>query len=507
MGAMRFLVHTPTPPEKLPDLSRAYISGADGRVFPTQVEIEGNVLTCRRPLSESGRLHVAWRIAGFGAPVVCTASLPERDEAYLLALELARGKLAQLRDQISAWELAGMSIPSGFQQPFKEAHAAFRRAAAVQEQPAVAGPMADEALRWAFEAAEIAVQSYGTQRLAARRKRSTQLPAALGCSLGQWLPEGELAESFVEAFTAASVPVEWKHVEAVEGECRWELSDAQVDWCLANRLMLCGGPLLDFSGGGLPKWLNTWEHDLANLQSVVCDYVETAAARYAGKIRTWDVCARANTGGVLGLSEENRLSLVARALDVVRQLDDEVQIQIRIDQPWGGYQSRGVQRLSPLQFVDALLRAGIGLSAVNLEFAVGFRPRGSARRDLLEFSRLLDLWSALGVPLYVTLACPSEDSSPDPHAVASIHADKEGWNEEWSESSQAAWIDSVFPVLMAKQAIVGIFWSHFSDQVPHEFPHAGLVRGDGSPKPALQHLGAQRRTSWKIDSDPSEPLL
>ena len=221
------------------------------------------------------------------------------------------------------------------------------------------------------------------------------------------------------------------------------------------------GPAPNFSQDGLPEWLGSWTKDVANLQSLVCDYVETAVARYAGQIRKWEVCACGNTGGALGLSEEDRLGLVARALDVVRQVDDEIQVMVQIDQPWGGYQARGMHRLSPLQFVDALLRSGIGLSAVNLELAVGFRPRGSAPRDLLELSRMLDGWALLGIPLSVTLAAPSESRAVDPQASPTIQAESDGWNEPWGETAQADWIDAVLPVLMAKQSVVGIFWTHF----------------------------------------------
>ncbi len=34
---------------------------------------------------------------------------------------------------------------------------------------------------------------------------------------------------------------------------------------------------------GLPPWLESWTKDVSNLQSLVCDYVETAVARYAGQ--------------------------------------------------------------------------------------------------------------------------------------------------------------------------------------------------------------------------------
>src|ERR1700693_5356649 len=101
MGVMRFVVYPPEFVEHWPEAADAYISGADGRVFATQVEVSGNLITCRRSLNESGRLHVGWPVEGFGRPVVSTASLPEREEPYLLPLKLARGKIAQLRDQIS----------------------------------------------------------------------------------------------------------------------------------------------------------------------------------------------------------------------------------------------------------------------------------------------------------------------------------------------------------------------------------------------------------------------
>jgi hypothetical protein len=90
------------------------ISGVDQAAWPTRVELEGNLLTCRRQNSDSGKLNVAWPVPGFGRPIVTTASLPERDEPYLLAVELARGKIVQIRNQLAFWHAAGMSIPPEF---------------------------------------------------------------------------------------------------------------------------------------------------------------------------------------------------------------------------------------------------------------------------------------------------------------------------------------------------------------------------------------------------------
>src|SRR4051794_8204410 len=126
MGAMRFLVNSPQLLENCPKLERAYISGSDGRIFPTRIEISDRVITCRRTGCESGRFQLAWPVPGFGVPVVTTASLPEREEPYLLTLELARGKIAQVRDQVSLWEVSGMFLPDSCTRPLSEAHRAFR---------------------------------------------------------------------------------------------------------------------------------------------------------------------------------------------------------------------------------------------------------------------------------------------------------------------------------------------------------------------------------------------
>jgi GH35 family endo-1,4-beta-xylanase len=501
MGVMRFLVHPAEALEDWDEAHRAYISGLDARVFPTRIEIDGSLMSCRRKASGSGKLHVAWPVPGFGRPLLSTTSLSERDEPYVLAVELARGKIAKVRDQYSAWEIAGMQTPEEFRQPHREAYRLFSRAALIQsEQPEEASRLAIEALTHACEAANILTQTYTRQRLFVRRRRAPRLPASLGCNLGPVVPEEAAADQFCQAFNAACVPVDWRSVEPAEGVYNWDTFDAQVEWCDQHKLLMRGGPLLDFSPGGLPDWLEQWEHDLFNLESFVSDFVETAISRYVGRIRLWEVSSRVNTGGALALTEENRLTLVAKTLETARQIDDDIQLFIRVDQPWGDYQARGQHRLSPLQFVDALVRSGVGLSGVDLELAVGYRPQNSASRDLLDLSQLLDHWSVLGIPLHVTLAFPSS-GAVDPLATSDLEVNRPQWKADWSDAAQAQWIEMFLPLLMAKQSVVGIFWAHFSDAAAHQYPHAGLLDAAGRPKPALDQITTYRRTYWKADDD------
>ncbi len=496
MGVMRFLVHPTGILDSWPEATEAYVTGIDGRVFPTRVAFDGNLMECRRSLPDSGRLNVVWPVPGFGRPTVTTSSLREHEEPYLLALELARGKISRIRDQVGAWDVAGMSVPDEFHEPIRTAHRLFGQAVGEKADPEKCSETALEALRMAFVAAEILVQSYTEQRLTVRRKRASRLPASLGCYLGVESPRPEWEESVASAFNAAAVPIEWRNVESDEGSYEWDVFDEQVQWCQEHNLLTYGGPLLDFSMNGLPEWLDTWLGDPLNLQSFVADFVETAVSRYVGRIRHWEVSAYGNVGDGLALSEEHRLSLVAKSLEIARTVDEEIQLTIRIDRPWGEYQSNGQHGLSPFQFVDALARSGVGLSGVNLEIAIGFDEGGSPTRDVLDVSQLVDRWSMLGIPLHVTLGFPS-NVGRDPAADRAIGVAADSWKGAPDADRQAEWASQFVPLLMAKQAVVGIFWAHRSDGVAHRLPHAGLVDADGRAKPALDRIRAFKAEYWQ----------
>ena len=192
MGVMKFLVHPESLLSDWPEVQNAYVTGFDGRVFPSRVEVEGNTVSCRRPASDSGKFNVAWPVPGFGRPIVTTSSLREQDGTYLLAVELARGKICQVRNQVSAWEQLGMQIPEAFPAVSQEAHTLFAKSVGIQRvNPIQASELATQAITKACEAAAILTIGYTDQRLAIRLKKAMQLPVSLGCNLAHSVPKPE----------------------------------------------------------------------------------------------------------------------------------------------------------------------------------------------------------------------------------------------------------------------------------------------------------------------------
>ncbi len=500
MGVMRFLIDAHDRQAMGADYDRAYLGRLEGRIYPTEVSLAGDTLICRRSSSDSARLFLAYALPGLGRPVLSTGSLCERDEPYVLSVELARGRLGLVRDQLASWQLGGMEISDDSIAALAEAQARFRNAACGEVGSAIAAGAKPAALAAACRASDVLVDSYVRQRLTVRRRRSSHLPILLGCSLGGMRPALSGDKAFVSTFTAATAAVEWRRIESSQGDYEWTLQDEQVEFATRNRLVTIGGPLLDFGPQGMPDWLWKWGRDYYALQSFVSDFVETAITRYASRVRSWEIAARANTGGGLGLDEEHRLTLTARAIEIAKQTDDELQVSLRVDQPAGEYQAAGLHRLSPLQFVDALVRSGAGLTGLTLEFAIGYSPGGSGFRDRFEMSRLIDAWAALGLPLTISLAFPSQ-SKTDPDAEPGIGIGDPQWRGAWSEPAQAGWLAEMLPLLMAKPSVAGIEWCNFSDGVPHRYPHSGLTRPDGSAKPAFERLGRLRETYWQRNRD------
>ena len=288
------------------------------------------------------------------------------------------------------------------------------------------------------------------------------------------------------------VSVPWKQIAPSEGQYRWEALDSQLSWARRAGLAIEVGPLVEFRYGALPDWLSLWEGDSETIGGIVADFVQEVVQRYRGRVPFWHLVHRPASGDILGLTEEEQIRITARAIQVARQADPGAQLAIGIDRPWADWMGTSHFQLGPLHLCDYLLRADLGLSAVTIEIAPGFSAPGSHMRDLFEFSKLLDLYSLLNVPLCVWMALPSA-LGPDPLADPSVTVDAEQWPRSLDESLQAAWGAKWLALAVAKPFVRTVSWLQSSDAVPHLYPHAGLLRADQTAKPLLSWLQLLRK--------------
>ncbi|HUY90433.1 MAG TPA: endo-1,4-beta-xylanase [Pirellulales bacterium] len=490
-GLMRLIV--PPNGRLTPRLAeRAYMAGPDQIPWHCRTRLSDGELIIERHVVDSGKFLIPWPVAGHGEVMLSTATLMERDRPYQLLVELARGKVHQVRNQIADWQSIGLVTPPKIEAALHKALGFLSRAVTSQHDPAKAAEFAEKAIVGAFDVSDLLVSSYIDQALAARQRQSPRINALLGASLGPDAPEPPLDGQFLRTFNAAIVPLAWRQVEASEGRYQWEAFDRQIEWCGKHSLAVCAGPLLRLDALGLPDWLYLWEGDFNNVQSFASDYVEAVVSRYRGKAQVWHCASRVNVGEALSLSEEQKLRLAVRAIEIIRDVDPSTPLVVRFDQPWAEYMSRTTPDLSPLHFADALVRAGLQLSGIGLEINMGYYPGGSYPRDRLEFSRLLDLWSCLGLPLQLMISVPGSQQ-PAPAAKGRPQPIADAFPGGWSPENQAAWIKHYFPLFFAKPAVHGVFWNQLRDGETAEFPYAGLVDSGGNFKPAFTALSGLRR--------------
>lgn len=487
MGVMRFRIY---PTERLSDeiVRQSYLTGLDRVAWRVESSAEAGILSMYRATSESASLHMPWPIEGHGKVTVSSGCLVERQEPYLVPLELARGTLSQLRNQLADWQQIGLGAPQPVRERILEATWSFGRAATRQNDLPACARDAEASLRHSYEAAVLLAATYTEQSIAARRRGGGRLSTWLGGDLGAALLDDVSATKFLDTFNAANIPICWHDIEATEGTYSWHACDRQVQWCQAHGLRTVAGPLLKLVPHGIPDWLALWEDDFDNLLAFVEEFVRAMVARYRGKVDLWQCAGRVNTGDVLCLSEQDKLRLTARSVELVRQLDPDIPAAIALDQPWAEYMSRQDADFPPLHFADALIRAGLNISGLVLEVNLAASPGGTLPRSPLELSRQLDAWGTLGLPLYLYISAPSNVRS-DPLARPPVQLPP----GKWTLRAQQVWIARCVPLMLAKPSVAGVFWNQLRDAELHEFPHAGLFDHHGQPKPALKTLAAIRR--------------
>ncbi len=487
MGTMAFQLPADLPPEARADLERACLaSSGDFTPWPTEQIRRADLLTLRRSIDESGHLLMPWSLGDQGHFMGLSATLMERDQPYDLLTELVRGKLLQVRTTLADWQAAGLQPPASLGEQMHRAIHAFA-ALLFRDKDEPGDALAKEALRQAYQTGQDLVQSYVNQVFTVRQSRDLKAETHLSCRLGSTVPNEARTAAIDGLFTAMTVPMPWQRIEPEQDQWNWEPIDQLLAWAEARDVALTAGPLLDFSAAQLPAWLWLWERDLPRLVTFICRFVEKVIRRYRNRIRRWQLTAASNSASVLALGEDELLGLTFRLVETARQIDPGLEILASIAQPWGDYVAPADRSYSPHNFADTLIRGELNLAALDLEIVGGVTPRGSFLRDLLDSSRLFDLYAPLGVPIQLTLGYPAA-MTPDRLADPDLHVGGGSWPGGFTPEGQADWLTQILSLALCKPYIRLVQWASLADDEPHQFPHCGLFDAKGEPRPVLTAL-------------------
>ncbi len=530
MGVLRFWIPQQLPIELRSGINQSFRAGDyDHSPLPTRIEVQEDQLLLYWQRDESSLTHIPWKIPGVGQILNRTATLIESPSNYRLTIEMTRGKLNQVRNQLADWESNGLIVwqqirdilhqathylgqgilesPSPSPSPeivardasasnsLEESAPEKLDKESIRRQGDKADQLALEGLRLVHAAADELVESYVKQVFELRHKEQARIPSVIGCRLHE-TPQGNLESAYLRSFNSVCVPMIWSQIEPKETTYQWAAIDSVLNWAEKNHLDISAGPLIDLSPFGLPDWLHPWRHDGLTVASFMCDFVETIVSRYRQRISRWHLCRGLNLGLGLNLGEDERIRLTGRLIEAAWSIDPDLNLVIGISQPWGEYLVNEEHTYSPFVYADTLIRAGIDLAALELEFTMGIASRGSYCRDTLESSQLIDTFGLLGLPIQISMAMPSSNNRDDLAApgatIGSFGYFRDGFN--WA--AQASWIRSMAAMALSKDHVTGVIWEHFADSYPHQFPNCGLVDAQGQILPGLDELSELRRAHF-----------
>jgi hypothetical protein len=455
------------------------------------------LLFCERRSQGLAALNLPWPVGG-SRLALRTALLPDREEPYLLPLELARGQLAALWRKKDDWGYIYAEPVKGFEKAFQDIKMALVRAMTIQESPDAA-VLAEEALARSVDLGEQLASADARLGVARRRKQGQLAGVDFGCHWELLEEQPKVQERFAETFNHATLPFPWRRIEPREQEFDWRWHDGWVHWLEAKGIAIKGGGLVRFAEPYLPDWVWIWENDFESIRDYVFDHVERCVQRYRGRIDQWDAITGIHVENCMKFSLDQVLDLTRVCAHAVKRTDPAARVVLNVVYPWGEYFATNQQSIWPFHYAEMCVNAGIEFDAIGLEFFLGTAGDGYHCRDLLAVSDMFDRFGVLGKPLQVTAVAVPSACYPDPDAaLATAHQPGAGgvWRKPWDEAVQSDWLGEFYRLAISKPFVAGVSWRDFSDHQAHYFPHGGLLRKNLQPKIAFQRLVNVRHEIW-----------
>jgi hypothetical protein len=538
---------------------RASLHGSDELPLQADVVLKPGLVSSQHPGLHSKALVVQMNLdpetgtakgEGLGVLTLPTCLLPDREQPYLLAIELARHRIMLFLNKLEDWQLSELPLSHPTMTRFEAARQTFTSALIAQKADdgesrqgysAKAAALAARSLAEGIEAGEqlallqaerqvkdrASGQAY--QAEAARFKKIMQEtpipgapvvvagsgngailpgPAMIGCSISPATFAEPLQRAAAASFDFVTMPMRWQDMEPKEGTYNFASTDRWIEWAIrAAKVPVFAGPLVDFRAPCVPDWLYIWENDYETLRDLVIEHIQSIVTRYRRTIQRWTVASGLNVNTNFKLPIEQVMDLTRVAVVLVKKLHPQAKVQVEIAQPWGEYHATNRRSIPPLIYAEAMIQMGLPIDAIGLRLQMGHAQPGLSTRDLLSLSALLDRYAHFEKPIAVTaIGAPSAPIAPVPYQPREGSAAEDPyepgyWRSPWSEQRQAAWLGKVMAICASKPFVHNVCWQELADLAPvpsgqpiaPEMPFGGLVASNGQPKLALAALAALRQ--------------
>ena len=464
-----------------------HIVGIDGIPWPCRiatgddpVEPESRkLLTVSRNRDESGKVFTIYPFAKRGELLICSGTLPSREEPYELLTELARGTLNRLRNQISIWSEGGLKIPESVDATVKTATGLLSESI-LCEQSARKDQSARESLELTMDAIFELSNAFGEQVSKYRRENDQMSTFWFGNQVG-----------FKDQFTPSTSHSNFDLVQLSLGpDSETSISGAggRDPSAISKRIIV--GPWLDASVGGMSDRLINLDDFLARKDQLLieCRQQLDDIPRATSLIH---VVSGLNGIGHRNLSYPQQLQVTVDMLRLIEESEVDLPTMVSFDFPWAERLVGAVGGVHPLQVADSMLRQGVDVGFLGLDISLDYWPNGSMLRDPLQWIDLVDIWSQLGLPMVLNLQLPTAIAKPKDDSKVDREVNRTLSN--LTDQNRFEFLETVLPMMVARPSVHGVVWRQWCDGDDRRYPSGGLVQADGSEKPILELIGRLRK--------------
>ncbi|NUU19846.1 1,4-beta-xylanase [Cellulomonas humilata] len=298
---------------------------------------------------------------------------------------------------------------------------------------------------------------------------------------------GALADLWLDVFNAATLPFYWGGFEPVRGRPDTARLLTAARW-FADRGVVVKGHPLAWHTVGAPWLLDLTTDEIADAQDA---RIRREVADFAGVIDTWDVINEVvimpvfdkEPNGLTRLAwDRGRIPTIRLAFDAARQTNPSATLLLNDFDMSTAYEC----------LIEGVLEAGIQVDAIGLQSHMhqGYWGEGKTLA-------ILDRFARFGLPLHLTETTllsgelmPAHIEDLNDHQVASWPSTPD------AEARQADEIERHYRTLVGHPAVQAATYWGITDEGAWLGAPGGLVRADGTPKPAYDALRRLVKDEW-----------
>ncbi|MDR2702874.1 MAG: endo-1,4-beta-xylanase [Cellulomonadaceae bacterium] len=297
----------------------------------------------------------------------------------------------------------------------------------------------------------------------------------------------KLAQRWLEVFNQATLPFYWGSFEPFEGQTRTvELQNA-ARWFRERGVVPKGHPLVWHTVQ--PSWL--MDKPAAEVPGLLRNRVKREVTDFTGLVDIWDainevvimpVFANGDNAITPLARQVGRIDMVRRAFEDAREANPNITLILNDFDMSTAYEC----------LIEGVLEAGIQIDKLGLQ---SHQHKGYWGKEWTE--NVLDRFGRYNIPIHFTETTLLSGDVMPPEFIDLNDYKVEDWpSTPEGEARQADEIEEWYRTLASHPLVEAITYWGMGDRAMWLGAPGGLLRKDGSPKPAFERLRELIKDEW-----------